>query len=112
MYSKVKVLGHPIHPMLVPLVIGSYVGALFGYLIFAATPGPFWFHFGYVCNLTGVLMAVVAAIPGFIDWLWGIPRETAAKGGRSEAHGSERNGISTLFSKPGSLFRAVEYCSS
>jgi uncharacterized membrane protein len=79
MYSKVKVLGHPVHPMLVPLVIGSYAGALFGYLIFAATGGPFWFHFGYVCNSAGVLMAVAAAIPGFIDWLWGIPRETAAK---------------------------------
>lgn len=79
MYSKVKVLGHPVHPMLVPFVIGSYAGALLGYAVYAATTDPFWFNFGYVCNIIGVIMAVVAAIPGFIDWLAGIPRGTMAK---------------------------------
>ncbi|MCA1555030.1 MAG: DUF2231 domain-containing protein [Chloroflexi bacterium] len=32
-----------------------------------------------VTNVTGVIMALVTAIPGFLDWLLGIPAGTRAK---------------------------------
>src|SRR5919197_1332498 len=53
MWSKLKFFGHPIHPMLVAYPIAA--------------------------NVAGVGMAVVAALPGFLDWLLGIPKEADAK---------------------------------
>ena len=39
----------------------------------------FWYDVGIAANLAGVVMAVVAALPGFIDWAMGIPGDTEAK---------------------------------
>jgi len=80
MYSRMKIAGHPIHPMLVAFPIAFYVAALLGYAIYGASENRFWFQLGYVANVAGVVMAVVAAIPGFIDWAVGIPSNSKAKG--------------------------------
>jgi len=60
MYSKVKIFGHPIHPMLVAYRIALYKAAV-------------------AANLAGVVMAAITALPGFVDWAVGIPSGTAAK---------------------------------
>lgn len=78
MYSKIKILGHPIHPMLVAFPVAFYTGALASFIAFNSNQDIFWFKVGYVANVAGVIMAIVAAIPGFIDWLY-IPAETKAK---------------------------------
>ncbi|HJP65714.1 MAG TPA: DUF2231 domain-containing protein, partial [Actinomycetota bacterium] len=41
-----------------------------------ATSDHFWLKLTIAVNLAGVAMAVVAALPGFLDWLLGIPRGT------------------------------------
>ncbi len=79
MYSKLKLLGHPIHPMLVAFPIALYTSALAGYLVYAWLGDPFWFQLGFVANVAGVLAALVTAVPGFLDWWLGIPQETPAK---------------------------------
>jgi len=79
MYSKAKLLGHPIHPMLVGFPVAFYTGTLVAFIAYAATTNPFWFRVANVANWAGVAMAAVAAIPGLVDWATGIPRRTAAK---------------------------------
>lgn len=79
MYSKVKVLGHPLHAMLVGFPVAFFTGTLAAFIVYAASTEPFWYQLGWVINWAGVAMAAVAALPGFIDWASGIPSRTAAK---------------------------------
>lgn len=78
-YSKVRLAGHPIHTMLVAFPIASYVGALVGFAVTAAGGGVFWLNLGIALSITGAGSAVLAALPGFIDWLAGVPRRSPAK---------------------------------
>jgi uncharacterized membrane protein len=81
MYSKVKILGHPVHPMLVAYPIAFYTSTLVAYLIFVTVSAGdyFWMKLAIAANVAGVVMAVVAALPGFVDWATGIPSGTPAK---------------------------------
>ena len=79
MYSKVKLLGHPIHPMLVAYPIALYTSTLVCFIIYAANKDPFFFKAAVAANLAGVVMAAITALPGFIDWAMGIPNGTPAK---------------------------------
>src|SRR6478735_1307396 len=79
MYSKAKILGHPIHPMLVGFPVAFYTGTLVAFIVYAATKNVFWFHLAGVVNWAGVVTAALAAVPGLIDWATGIPRASAAK---------------------------------
>ena len=78
MYSRVKIAGHPIHPMLIAYPVAFYTAALACYIVYSSNQNPFWFKVAVVANIAGVLMAAVAAIPGFIDWLF-IPKDSRAK---------------------------------
>jgi uncharacterized membrane protein len=78
MYSKVKIAGHPVHPMLVAFPVAFYTATLVCYIVYSSNHDPFWFRVAHVANVAGAVMALVAAIPGFIDWL-GIPRDSRAK---------------------------------
>ena len=79
MYSKVRVAGHPVHPMLVSFPVTLYVVTLVSYLIFRSTGDTFWLRAGWYANVAAVVCAAIAAVPGFIDWAAGIPRGTQAK---------------------------------
>ena len=78
MYSKIKPLGHPIHPMLVSFPVAFYTATLVCYIVYSANNNPFWFKVAVVANIAGAVMALLAAIPGFLDWLF-IPAESRAK---------------------------------
>jgi uncharacterized membrane protein len=79
MYSKVKIAGHPLHPMLVGFPVALYVVTFACFLAYALGAGPFWFRSGVYANLAAVILAAVAALPGFVDWAFGIPAGTPAK---------------------------------
>jgi uncharacterized membrane protein len=80
MYSKAKIAGHPIHPMLVGFPITFYVLTLVGFVVFkTVSPDIFWYKLGYFSNYAAIITALVTAVPGFIDWALGIPNQTTAK---------------------------------
>ncbi len=79
MYSRIKLFGHPIHPMLVAYPIAMYTFTFVLLLVYTLVGDPFWFRAALVLNIVGVLMALLTAIPGFLDWILGIPAGTPAK---------------------------------
>jgi uncharacterized membrane protein len=79
MYSKIKIAGHPIHPMLVAFPVASYAGTLAGFAVYAATGHQFWLNLAIALNVAGVCGAALAALPGLADWAFGIPRDSAAR---------------------------------
>jgi len=79
MYSKIKIFGHPVHPMTVAFPVAFYTGTLVAFIIYGAGSDMFWLKVAIAANVAGVGMAVLAALPGFVDWAFGIPGGTAAK---------------------------------
>lgn len=80
MYSKAKVGEHPVHPMIVAYPITFYTVSLVAFVVYRFfSADVFWFRLAYFCTFAGVVTAAMAAIPGFIDWAFGIPKESAAK---------------------------------
>ena len=72
MKTPASIAGHPIHPMLVPIAIGGFVLSFaFDVVCFASgTPPPnLWSQIAYYTMLGGIVGALVAVVPGFIDML-------------------------------------------
>lgn len=78
MYSKIKLFGHPIHPMLIAYPVAFYTATLVCYIVYNANHNPFWFKVAVVANIAGAVTALLAAIPGFLDWIF-IPAAVKAK---------------------------------
>ena len=68
MKSRAAIGNHPLHPAFVALPIGAFFLALVGDVAHAATQSAFWYQFSFVCIGAGIVMALVAAILGFIDY--------------------------------------------
>jgi uncharacterized membrane protein len=79
MYSNVKLAGHPIHPMLVSFPIAFYAASCAAFIAYALGADPFWFRLAVYADVAGVITALIAAIPGFIDWAVGVPTGSPAK---------------------------------
>lgn len=79
MYSKVTVAGHPIHPMLVAFPVAFYTGTLVGFAVYAANGHQFWLNAAIALSIVGAGGAILAALPGLVDWAFGIPRRSGAK---------------------------------
>ncbi len=78
MYSKARIAGHPIHPMLIAFPVALYVVTVVTLIVHAGTDDPFWYRAALWSNVAGVVMAGVAAVPGLIDLL-SLPRHTRAR---------------------------------
>lgn len=57
MYSRVKVFGHPLHPMLIAYPVAFYTAALACYIVYSTNGNPFWFKVAVVANIAGAVMA-------------------------------------------------------
>ncbi|HJU21308.1 MAG TPA: DUF2231 domain-containing protein [Casimicrobiaceae bacterium] len=79
MESKMRIFGHPIHPMMIAYPVAFYTGALVTYALYGAYADRFWLKFAIALNIVGAGMAIIAALPGFIDWLLAIPGGSPAK---------------------------------
>jgi uncharacterized membrane protein len=78
MESRLKLLGHPIHPMLIVFPLGLLsVTVLFDALSLATGTVEFG-RFGFYAMTVGIIGGLAAAIFGFWDWL-GIRGGTRAK---------------------------------
>jgi uncharacterized membrane protein len=78
MESRAKVLGHPIHPMLVVLPLGLFIGAVVFDAIYLWRGTSTVATVGYWNIAGGIVGGLLAAVFGFIDWL-AIPAGTRAK---------------------------------
>ena len=67
--SIARIGSHPIHPMLVPIPIACFVGALLTDLLYWRTAAMQWANFSAWLVTVGVLVGWLAAIAGLIDFL-------------------------------------------
>lgn len=66
--SIASIAGHPIHPMLVPIPMTCFIGALVTDLAYAATYDFTWATFSVWLLTAGLIVAVFAGIAGAIDY--------------------------------------------
>lgn len=71
--STAKIGEHPLHPMLIPFPIAFLVGAFVSDLAFVGTADAFWAKASMWLIGAAIVMALVAALAGFIDF-FGEPR--------------------------------------
>jgi uncharacterized membrane protein len=67
--STARFMGHPIHPMLVPLPIAFFIGAFLADLAYLKTDGPFWASAAAWLLGAGLVGAALAALAGLTDFL-------------------------------------------
>ena len=78
MESRAKILGHPIHQMLVPFPLGLLGMAAIFDVIASVRESPNLFIASCYMICAGIIAALLAAVFGLIDYL-GIPNGTRAK---------------------------------
>lgn len=78
MESRVKLFGHPIHPMLVVFPVGLLGTAAIFDILFLATGSRILATVSFYMIAAGVVGGLLAAIFGFIDWL-ALPSNSRAK---------------------------------
>jgi uncharacterized membrane protein len=78
MKSRIVVAGHSLHVMLVAFPLGLLCLSPLWDLLRLSTPQPAWGIIGFWTIFAGVVSALVAAVPGLIDFL-AIPTGTRAK---------------------------------
>jgi uncharacterized membrane protein len=95
MESKVKSMGHPVHPMLVNFPLGLLITSTVFDIIHWITGNGYWSELAFWMVAAGVITGLLAAIAGTIDWL-AIPSSTRAKS-VGLWHGAGNYLILTLF---------------
>jgi len=78
MESRVKLFGHPVHPMFVVYPIGLFSMAAIFDVLFLALGNPALPTVSFYIIAAGVVGGLLAAIFGFIDWL-ALPGNSRAK---------------------------------
>lgn len=68
MKSNVQILGHPVHPILVPIAIGAFVAAFIFDIAAVSTGAPTWFNMSFWTLLIGVCAAFFSALTGIYDY--------------------------------------------
>jgi uncharacterized membrane protein len=95
MKARARLLGHPVHQMLIVFPLGLLATAVVFDLIALLSGNPGWWPVSYWVMAAGIVGALVAAPFGLIDWL-AIPRNTRAR--RIGAmHGLGNGVVSLLF---------------
>lgn len=69
METRASIKSHPIHPMLIVFPIGLWIFSFVCDLVYySGLYDPFWKAMSFYAMLGGVIGALLAAIPGFIDY--------------------------------------------
>lgn len=78
MESKAKVLGHPLHPMLIVFPLGLLVTSFIFDVLNYFTHSEKLYYASFYMIAAGIIGGLLAALPGFVDWI-AIPAGTRAK---------------------------------
>jgi uncharacterized membrane protein len=76
--SKAKIMGHPIHPILIPFPLGLLSTSVVFDVVHLLTGSGKWSEISFWMIAAGVIGGLAAAVFGLIDWL-AIPSGTRAK---------------------------------
>lgn len=79
MRSKASFRGHPIHPALIPFPFAFLIGAFAFDAAGKIFDRPSWWTTGSHLAAAGVVTALVAAVPGFVDYLYTVPPRSTGK---------------------------------
>jgi uncharacterized membrane protein/nitrite reductase/ring-hydroxylating ferredoxin subunit len=86
MRSKLHLKGHPLHPILVAFPIAFFIGTLlFDVLGYWRDQQALW-QTGKHLEIAGVVMALLAAVPGIVDYFFVVPPQSSARN-RAAKHG-------------------------
>jgi uncharacterized membrane protein len=77
MRTSARILGHPIHPILIVFPLGLFSTAVVFDIVFFATNNPRWADVSFWMIVSGLIGGAAAAVFGLIDWL-SIPSDTRA----------------------------------
>lgn len=69
MKSLTRVGNHPIHPMFVPFPIGLWIFSFITDVIYRVNGNEMWESIAYYSMAGGIVGAILAALPGFLDFL-------------------------------------------
>lgn len=79
MRSKASFKGHPIHPALIPFPFAFLTGALvFDAAALLLARPAFWTTGGHLA-VAGVVMGLVAAVPGLVDYFYTVPPKSSGR---------------------------------
>lgn len=86
MKSKASIKGHPLHPILVTFPIAFFTGTLIFDILSILKGSTSYSQTGEFLELAGLITALIAALPGLIDYLYTVPPVSSAKK-RATQHG-------------------------
>lgn len=67
--STAALAGHPLHHMLIVFPVAFLIGAFGTDIALAVTGNPFWAEASYWLLIAGIVTALVAGVPGLIDFV-------------------------------------------
>jgi nitrite reductase/ring-hydroxylating ferredoxin subunit/uncharacterized membrane protein len=79
MRSKASIRGHPIHPSLIPFPFAFLWGAFAFDAAGRFLSRPQWWATGFYLAILGVATALVAALPGFVDYFRTVPPKSSGR---------------------------------
>jgi uncharacterized membrane protein len=65
---RLRIAGHPIHPMLTDFPVGLWVISFVWDIVAISTGNPMWWSFAFWTMLIGLIMALPTAVTGMIDF--------------------------------------------
>lgn len=78
MESRAKILGHPVHPLLIVFPLGLLVAAVIFDMLYLVTGSEIFATLAFYNIAAGILGGLLAAVFGLVDWL-ALPAGTRAK---------------------------------
>ena len=78
MESHVKLLGHPVHPMLIVFPLGLLATAVIFDIAYVVSRNSDLATFSFWALIAGIIGGLVAAVFGLLDWM-AIPKGTRAR---------------------------------
>ncbi len=88
--------GHPLHVILVDLPITLWIGSLAADVAALLTGDPFWSRVAWWAMATGIATALLAAVPGIVDYFRSVPPHSTARSA-ARKHGLINVGLVVLF---------------
>jgi uncharacterized membrane protein/nitrite reductase/ring-hydroxylating ferredoxin subunit len=96
MRSRANIKSHPLHPILVVFPIAFFIGAFLCDGVLLCTGRGFFGQMAGYLEAGGVIFAVIAAIPGIIDYYASVPPKSSARD-RATKHGLLNVGMLFIF---------------